>query len=268
MAKRDETVPEALEAGEDEASQGVESRGTTGSRNGREEARANGEALEGPTDAPSSEALEVVSNGAVEGDPEAPSAAATGTESSTTGDPEVGAGELLSEDELARAASALVFASPDPLSERRLAQLLDGPSLPRLRQALALASERLAQSGLGLEMREIAGGWRILTHADLGEVVQRLFKARKAERISGAALETLAIVAYRQPVTKAEIEAIRGVQAGPILRTLVDKGFVRVAGRADVPGHPLQYGTTRVFLDRFGLAGLQELPRDAELAKD
>ena len=78
----------------------------------------------------------------------------------------------------------------------------------------------------------------------------------------------LAIVAYRQPVTKAEIEAIRGVQAGPILRSLVDRALVKVTGRADVPGHPLQYGTTKDFLDRFGLMGLDELPRDAELARD
>ena len=80
--------------------------------------------------------------------------------------------------------------------------------------------------------------------------------------------ETPAIVAYRQPVTKAEIEAIRGVQAGPILRSLVDRGLAKVTGRADVPGHPLQYGTTKEFLDRFGLMGLEDLPRDAELAKD
>ncbi len=76
------------------------------------------------------------------------------------------------------------------------------------------------------------------------------------------------MIAYRQPVSKAEIEAIRGVQAGPILRSLIERGLVRVTGRADVPGHPLQYGTTREFLDRFGLASLAELPRDSELTKD
>jgi segregation and condensation protein B len=102
----------------------------------------------------------------------------------------------------------------------------------------------------------------------LGEVVQRLFKARKAERVSAAALETLAVVAYRQPVSKAEIEAIRGVQAGPILRSLIERGLVRVTGRADVPGHPLQYGTTKAFLDRFGLESVAELPRDGELTRD
>lgn len=179
-----------------------------------------------------------------------------------------GPGNLLSDDELLRAVTALVFASPEPLSSRRLVDLLERPERARVEAALATVRERLAASGLSLELRGIAGGHQILSTPDMGEVVQRLFKARKAERISAAALETLAVVAYRQPVTKAEIEAIRGVQAGPILRTLIERGLVRVAGRADVPGHPLQYGTTREFLDRFGLESLQALPRDAELAKD
>jgi len=128
--------------------------------------------------------------------------------------------------------------------------------------------ERLAASGLPIELKRIAGGATLLTRPEYAETVQRLFKVRKNERLSAAALETLAVVAYRQPVTKAEIEAIRGVQAGPMLRTLVDRGFARVDGRADVPGHPLQYGTTKLFLDRFGLASLEDLPRDGELAKD
>lgn len=183
-------------------------------------------------------------------------------------DAEPGAGEQLSDEELVQSVVALVFASPEPLSERRLVQLCDGPRLERVRAALASARERLAATGLPLELRAIAGGHQLLTRPELGPLVLRLFKARKAERISAAALETLAVVAYRQPVTKAEIEAIRGVQAGPILRTLVDRGLVRVEGRADVPGHPLQYATTRSFLDRFGLGSLDELPRDSELSRD
>jgi segregation and condensation protein B len=188
--------------------------------------------------------------------------------SAEAGSNDLGAGELLDDESLLRALTALVYASPDPLTERRLQQLLERPALPRVRTALQALGERLTATGLPLELRQIAGGWQILTVADLGSVVQRLEKARKIEKMSGAALETLAVVAYRQPVTKAEIEAIRGVQAGPILRMLVDRSLVRVAGRADVPGHPLQYGTTRQFLDRFGLSSLDELPRDAELSKD
>jgi segregation and condensation protein B len=147
-------------------------------------------------------------------------------------------------------------------------QLLDGPRVERVRMALEIARARFAAAGLPLELRAIAGGHQLLTRPELGPLVQRLFKTRKNERISAAALETLAVVAYRQPVTKAEIEAIRGVQAGPILRTLVERGLVRVEGRADVPGHPLQYATTRSFLDRFGLGSLDELPRDSELSRD
>lgn len=179
-----------------------------------------------------------------------------------------GQGDLLTDDELLQSVSALIFASPEPLSEKRLSTLLDAPRMERVRAAIAAVGERLATSGLPLELRELAGGWQILTAPPVGEVVQRLFKARKAERVSAAALETLAVIAFRQPVSKAEIEAIRGVQAGPILRTLVDRGLVRVTGRADVPGHPLQYGTTKTFLDRFGLGNIEDLPRDTELAKD
>jgi segregation and condensation protein B len=177
------------------------------------------------------------------------------------------AGNELSDDELLQAVSALVFASPEPLSERRLIALLDGPEPARVTAALDTLKTRLIESRLPFVLVAIAGGWQIVTVQEMAETVQRLFKTRKAERVSPAALETLAVVAYRQPVTKADIEAIRGVQVGPILRTLVDRGFIRVTGRAEVPGHPLQYGTTRQFLERFGLSAIEDLPRDSELAK-
>jgi segregation and condensation protein B len=128
--------------------------------------------------------------------------------------------------------------------------------------------ERLAASGLPWELREIAGGWQLYTTSDMAETVARLQKVRRDEKVSPAGLETLAIIAYRQPATKAEIEAIRGVQVGPILRTLVERGLVKVAGRSDDPGHPLLYATTRKFLDAFGLAALEDLPRDGELLRD
>lgn len=176
-------------------------------------------------------------------------------------------GDQLTDAELLEAVAALIYASPEPLAERRIGSLLDGPDPERVRVAIAALKQRLEASGLPLELRSIAGGWQILTAPRLGEVVKRLFQERKAERISPAALETLAVVAYRQPVTKAEIEAIRGVQVGPILRALVERALVRVVGRADVPGHPLQYGTSKEFLDRFGLGGLGDLPRDSELAR-
>lgn len=179
-----------------------------------------------------------------------------------------GPGEELDEEELVRAVTALVFASPDPLGVSRLASLLDGPRPARVKKALFEAGRRLAEVGLPLELREIAGGWRLMTDPEMNETVASLVKARKAETLSPAGLETLAVVAYRQPVTKAEIEAIRGVQCGSMLRNLTDRGLTRVTGRADLPGHPLQYGTTRGFLDRFGLGSLKDLPRDGELLNE
>lgn len=179
----------------------------------------------------------------------------------------LGSGAELDDDELLRRVAALLFASPEPLSEARLGQLLDRPGAPRIRVALETLATRLGEAGLPIEVRGLRGGHTLMTTADVGHVVGRLAKGAAVERISAAALETLSIVAYRQPVTKAEIEAIRGVQAGPVLRSLVDRGLIKVTGRSDVPGHPLQYGTTPEFLDRFGLHGLDDLPRDAELAR-
>jgi segregation and condensation protein B len=180
----------------------------------------------------------------------------------------VGPGEELSDDELVRAVSALVFASPEPLGLGRLVLLLERPRKGRVKDALLVVQGRLEASGLPLELRQIAGGWRLMTSPDTSSLVSRLVRARKTDKLSPAGLETLAVVAYRQPVTKAEIEAIRGVQCGPMLRNLVDRGLARVTGRADLPGAPLQYGTTKEFLDRFGMASLGDLPRDGELLRD
>ena len=181
--------------------------------------------------------------------------------------PELGPGEELEDEELLQRAAALLFASPEPLSEGRLGTLLEKPHPGRVKLVLETLAERLGSSGLPIVLRAIAGGWRLLTDPSQSETIARLVKSRSVDKISPAALETLSIVAYRQPVTKAEIEAIRGVDSGAILRSLVDRGLARVAGRANQPGSPLQYGTTREFLDRFGLASLKDLPRDGELVR-
>jgi len=174
----------------------------------------------------------------------------------------------LSEEEadmLGKVLFALLFASPEPLTLGRLKDLTESPTA-HVRSGLAALEQQLVASELPLILRSIAGGFRLFSAPEVADVVARLSKVRKAEQISPAALETLAIVAYRQPTTKAEVEAIRGVQAGPMLRGLIDRGLVKVTGRADQPGSPLQYGTTREFLDRFGLENLKALPRDNELA--
>lgn len=206
-------------------------------------------------------------DGAAEETAEDPSASESADESEA-GERGPGPGADLSDEQLEERTLALLFASPDPLSVGRLVSLLERPPAARVRAAIESIGHRLQSAGLPLQLRGIRGGYMLMTLPEMGAVVSRLARGPAIERISPAALETLSIVAYRQPVTKAEIEAIRGVQAGPILRSLVDRGLAKVTGRADVPGHPLQYGTTKDFLDRFGLMGLDDLPRDAELARD
>ncbi|MDF1836505.1 MAG: SMC-Scp complex subunit ScpB [Planctomycetota bacterium] len=182
--------------------------------------------------------------------------------------PKLGPGEELDDDELVRRLAALLFVTVEPLTLGKLVKLLERPRKGRVKDALITLEQRLEAADLPMQVRSIKGGYGLMTAPEMGQVVQGLLSGPPVERVSAAALETLAVVAYRQPVTKAEIEAIRGVQAGPILRSLVDRGLVRVSGRADVPGNPLEYGTTKDFLDRFGLQNVQDLPRDAELARD
>lgn len=180
----------------------------------------------------------------------------------------LGPGADLDDEELMRRLAALLFASPEPLPLGKLVVLLERPQRPRVKTALETLAQRFEQAGLPMQVRGLKGGYTLLSTPDAGPTLARLAKGGTVERVSAAALETLSVVAYRQPVTKAEIEAIRGVQAGPILRSLVDRGLIKVCGRADVPGHPLEYATTKEFLDRFGLLNLGELPRDAELTQD
>ena len=181
---------------------------------------------------------------------------------------ELGTGELRSDEELQRELAALLFSSPEAMAQGRMRMLLERPSSGRVKAVLANLEAELEASPLPIVLRKIAGGWRLLTDPQMGDVVARMRKEQRPEKITGAAMETLAIIAYRQPVTKAEVEAIRGVQAGPMLRTLVDRGLARVSGRADLPGQPLEYGTTKEFLERFGLDSLKDLPRDGELTEE
>lgn len=168
-------------------------------------------------------------------------------------------GSELSAEQRRRVLLAILFASPEALGPTRLAEA-SGFTLGEMRESLAELRSWMEQSQLPFRIEEMGGGFRLLSLPEFDNYVRRLQGVRRQDRLSQAALETLAIVAYRQPIIKAEIEAIRGVQAGPLLRTLIDKKLVKVAGRAEVPGRPLQYGTTSAFLDRFGLKSLEELP--------
>lgn len=239
----------------------------------------NGPAAEGGDGEPDESSGEPIIESGIESGTEAEQAAESEAGADAEADEETidasdgksagpGPGAELTDEQIVERATALLFASPEPLSVGQLVGLLERPETARVRAALKAISHQLEASSLPFQLRALKGGYTLMTVPELGDVVGRLSKGSPIEKISPAALETLAIVAYRQPVTKAEIEAIRGVQAGPILRSLVDRGLAKVTGRADVPGHPLQYGTTKDFLDRFGLMSLDDLPRDAELAKD
>ena len=163
------------------------------------------------------------------------------------------------DDQLSRVLGALLLSSRESLTLLRLSQATNTTS-KQVRAALATLSESLKAAGLALEISINGEQVRLLTTPDVFDYLRNLRAVKKRDRLSAAALETLAVVAYRQPVIRAGIEAIRGVQAGPILRTLLDHRLVKMVGRADVPGRPLQYGTTQHFLETFGLESLSDLP--------
>jgi segregation and condensation protein B len=158
-----------------------------------------------------------------------------------------------------RVVEALILAAHEPLAAARLAQIVPGLGAARARELAVELAADYEREGRGFELVEVAGGFQIRTRAELGEWVQRLEQERPA-RLSRAALETLAVVAYRQPVTRAEIDHVRGVDCGPVLRSLLERHLLRIAGHRDVPGRPMLYGTTRRFLELFGLASLEDLP--------
>src|SRR5213076_1995986 len=161
-------------------------------------------------------------------------------------------------------AALLAAGAPRPVAE--LTRLFDESARPSVQQVRAVVAALAEEySGRGIELKETAGGFRIQVRRELAGEISRLWPER-ASRYSRALLETLALIAYRQPVTRAEIEAVRGVAVNPnIIRTLIERNWVRVVGHRNVPGHPELLGTTREFLDYFGLKSLDELPPLAEL---
>jgi segregation and condensation protein B len=163
-----------------------------------------------------------------------------------------------------RALEALFFVSDEPLSSSVLAQALelDRRTVESLCDRLAAALE---ERGSGLVLRNVAGGWRLYTHPDTAAAVERFVLSSRQARLTKAALETLAIVAYKQPVTRHQVSAIRGVNSDGVLRALADKGLIEEAGREEVPGRPVLYATTPGFLERLGLPSLASLPSLAPL---
>jgi segregation and condensation protein B len=161
---------------------------------------------------------------------------------------------------------ALIFASPDPLTPKVLHKLLDSEPKEDVDAALAAVKADYDAHQGGLQMVEVAGGYQIVTRQELNEWVRRLFHEHKTLKLSVQALETLAVIAYKQPVTAPEIAEIRGVNTAGVLGTLLDRRLIKIVGRKSVVGRPFMYGTTREFLDRFGLKDLTDLPKVEDMA--
>ncbi len=180
--------------------------------------------------------------------------------------------------ELIRIVEAILFTANKPLDLEELTRLVrEGAQAEPLLQPSAETSEdevrgavdrlKAELEGRSMMVQEVAGGYRMATRDGFASWMKVLFDVARPPKLSQPALETLAVIAYRQPISRAEIEAVRGVAVGGVLETLVDRGVVRVAGRADVPGRPLIYETTDYFLEHFGLRALNDLPNVEELKR-
>ena len=200
--------------------------------------------------------------------------------------------------QLSAIVEALLIASEAPLATSEIARLVrarvaeaedvrareiedgrDAPALPEWLSALANTSPEqvteaistlnaaYSESGRAFTLSERSKGWKLYTRLEYGEFVRQLFPGRKPERLSGPAMETLAIIAYRQPITKAAMEAVRGVSCDGMIQKLLDRDLIRIGGRAELPGRPLLYETTDLFFEHFGIRSVDDLPNASELRK-
>jgi segregation and condensation protein B len=162
---------------------------------------------------------------------------------------------------------AVLFASDEPLTEARLESVVELGSAKQVRECIENLNNKYRANNSAFRIEKIAGGYQMLTLSVYNSWLQKMLRARTDSKLSQAALETLAILAYKQPIIRADVEAIRGVASGEIIRSLMFKGLVKIVGRAEVLGRPLLYGTTKKFLEVFGLNTLKDLPKIEELKK-
>lgn len=165
------------------------------------------------------------------------------------------------------ALEALLFVSDEPVAAEKLAEMLERDSA-EVTRALCQMREARREENAGVQLREVAGGWQLVTHAEHHELIERYVRSWDTRKLSAAAMETLAIIAYMQPVTRAQVSSVRGVTSDSSISSLVEKGLVREAGSADAPGNPTLYATTRTFLDKFGLRSTDDMTDLAEFAPD
>jgi segregation and condensation protein B len=164
------------------------------------------------------------------------------------------------------AVEAVLFASDEPLTAERLAGIIE-TGAKQVREHIEKLNEKYKTGSHAFKIEQIAGGYQMQTLGSYNHWLKNLLRERDQSKLSPAALETLAIIAYKQPVIRANIESIRGVAAGEMIRGLMDKGLVKIVGRAEVLGRPMMYGTTKKFLEVFGLNSLKDLPKIEELKK-
>jgi len=161
---------------------------------------------------------------------------------------------------------AVLFASDEPLTPARLSEIV-GTNVRQLRKHIDDLNEKYKANNNAFRIEQIAGGYQMLTLSEYNHWLKKLVRARDDGKLSQPALETLAIIAYKQPIIRADIEAIRGVAAGEMIRNLMYKGLVKITGRAEIVGRPMLYGTTKKFLEVFGLNTIKDLPKAEELKK-
>ena len=182
--------------------------------------------------------------------------------------------------QLIQIVEALIYAAPEPVTAAEIAKAIrraaddhlapearawDSIGTGEVETAIAELGEALAASDRAIELQEGATGWRFVTRADFAEWIRALLPEMRPEKLSAAALETLALIAYRQPITKADIEAVRGVSVDGTMQKLLERRLIRTGGRADLPGRPMLYETTEYFMEHFGVKTLDDLPNASEL---
>jgi segregation and condensation protein B len=160
---------------------------------------------------------------------------------------------------------SLLFASDTPLTLQKLKELLELDSVTPVQEGIRLLQEHYDKTKSAMTVIEVAGGFQIVSREEFATHVQKLFKGRQASRLTQRALETLAIIAYKQPITKNEMEKIRGVNVDGVVKTLLERNLITIEGREKAPGNPLLYGTTKYFLEYFGIRSLESLPKLKEI---
>ena len=212
------------------------------------------------------EASEPVADGAADAADDAPVDAPAPDVAAGEGADGEGARPAMDSAQLEAIVEALVFASPEPLTPKMLFKLLADEPKDDVQAALDALVARYANPG-GLHLAQVAGGYQITTRPELHEWVRRLFHERNTQKLSVASLETLSVIAYRQPVTAAEVNEIRAVNASGVLSTLLERHLIKIVGRKNVVGRPFLYGTTKEFLVRFGLKDLNDLPKIEDMVQ-